>query len=220
MTRRDYIPAAEKVFVDWVKALVEFISTKISEWSIPQYEFDLLQVAKDFFISTYEVAIDPATRTKTAIAAKNRRKKELIALLRSFIKTYIAFNPAVTEEERIGAGLPIPKSDRTPAPVPTRYPNYTVESSLRQLTVHFFDVDSKHTAKPDGVHGAEIRWAILEEPPVNENALTQSSFDTRTPFVLTFTEDQRGKAVYMCLRWENTRGQKGPWGNIMKEIVP
>jgi hypothetical protein len=70
------------------------------------------------------------------------------------------------------------------------------------------------------VHGAEIAWAILDTPPVNWDALTHSSFDTHTPFRLTFGGDQRGKTLYFALRWENTTGEKGPWNEIQNAIIP
>lgn len=37
---------------------------------------------------------------------------------------------------------------------------------------------------------------------------------------LTFDENQRGKTVYFALRWENTRGEKGPWSQIVSSIIP
>jgi hypothetical protein len=50
--------------------------------------------------------------------------------------------------------------------------------------------------------------------------LIHSAFDTRSPFTLSFDENQRGKTVYFCLRWENTRGEKGPWSEIVSGIIP
>jgi hypothetical protein len=35
-----------------------------------------------------------------------------------------------------------------------------------------------------------------------------------------FENDQRGKTVYFALRWENTRGEKGPWSAIQIAIIP
>ncbi|MDR0609502.1 MAG: hypothetical protein LBG58_15030, partial [Planctomycetaceae bacterium] len=63
-------------------------------------------------------------------------------------------------------------------------------------------------------------WAILDTPPTKISDLTHSSFDTRSPLTLEFDEDQRGKCVYFCLRWENTRGIKGPWSEIISAIIP
>ena len=47
-----------------------------------------------------------------------------------------------------------------------------------------------------------------------------SEFDTASPFTLNFQGHERGKTVYFCLRWENTVGEKGPWGEIYSAIVP
>jgi hypothetical protein len=50
--------------------------------------------------------------------------------------------------------------------------------------------------------------------------LVQSSFHTRSPFTLEFHGAERGKTVYFALRWENTRGEKGPFGPVQSAIVP
>jgi hypothetical protein len=62
--------------------------------------------------------------------------------------------------------------------------------------------------------------AVLDTPPASRAELTQSSFDTHSPFRLTFDENQRGQALYYCLCWENTRGEKGPYSPIEKAIIP
>ncbi|MDR0743629.1 MAG: hypothetical protein LBF05_04640, partial [Tannerella sp.] len=68
--------------------------------------------------------------------------------------------------------------------------------------------------------GVEIRWAILSAPPGSIDELIHSSFVIHTPFTLTFDESERGKKVYFILRWENTRGQKGPWSEIVSAVIP
>ncbi|MDR3235698.1 MAG: hypothetical protein LBT48_03095, partial [Prevotellaceae bacterium] len=102
----------------------------------------------------------------------------------------------------------------------TTMPFFEIDSSvIRRLIIHFFDQDTKK-AKPAGVHGAEIRWAIRDEPVVDVEDLTNSSFDTRTPFTLEFKGHERGQTVYFCLCWENTTGEKGPWSEIVGAIIP
>jgi hypothetical protein len=32
--------------------------------------------------------------------------------------------------------------------------------------------------------------------------------------------EDRGKKLYFALRWENTRGEKGPWSEIHSTIIP
>jgi hypothetical protein len=43
---------------------------------------------------------------------------------------------------------------------------------------------------------------------------------TRTPHVLEFTEPQRGQTVYLALRWQNEKGEKGPWSEIQSTVIP
>jgi hypothetical protein len=93
-------------------------------------------------------------------------------------------------------------------------------TSPATLTIHFHDHGSEKKAKPKGVHGAEAAWEILDTPPTDWSQLTHSVFDTNSPLVLTFNGDQRGKTLYFAMRWENTRGEKGPWSDIMSAIIP
>jgi hypothetical protein len=88
------------------------------------------------------------------------------------------------------------------------------------VKINYRDMNERGTAKPKGVHGVEIAWEILDTPPVNWEQLTHSAFDTRTPAQLVFHGEQRGRTLYFALRWENTRGEKGPWSEIYGTIIP
>jgi hypothetical protein len=64
-----------------------------------------------------------------------------------------------------------------------------------------------------------LPFAGFVPPPSTVESLTQSAFDPRSPFTLTFAENQRGKALYFTLHWENAKGQAGPWSVIQKAII-
>ncbi|MDR3132631.1 MAG: hypothetical protein LBU42_01235, partial [Prevotellaceae bacterium] len=111
----------------------------------------------------------------------------------------------------------------TPSPVPGTRPAASVNTSqFRRISIEFYEDDGTHKkAKPPGVHGAEVRWAVFDNlREVHINDLTNSSFDTHTPLTLEFADEDRGKVLYFALRWENTRGEKGPFGAIMNAIIP
>jgi hypothetical protein len=69
-------------------------------------------------------------------------------------------------------------------------------------------------------NGAVIVYAVLAEPPADPDALTRSVLATRTPHVFEFTEEERGKTVYVAICWQNEKGEKGPWSEIESAIVP
>jgi hypothetical protein len=125
-------------------------------------------------------------------------------------------------EDRKAMGLPIHKSGRTPAPVATDAPDVDVDTStIGRLNILFFEKGSKHKkAKPAGQHGVEIAWIQRDTPPTRWDELLHSNIDTNSPFTLVFENDLRGKTVYFALRWENTRGEKGPWSEIQNTIIP
>jgi hypothetical protein len=52
------------------------------------------------------------------------------------------------------------------------------------------------------------------------DGLKSSAFDTASPYAFKFDEPDRGKTLYICPCWENNKGDKSPWGEIYKAIVP
>ena len=191
-----------------------------NEWNLDNDWFDSVLDTRNRWKDKYSVYLPEATRTPLITFEKNEARRDFEKPLRLLVKN-LQSNPKVTADDLRAMGIALPSGSRTPAPVPATYPEFTPDSSvIRRLTVHFRNAGSDSNAKPKGVHGAEIRWAVLDTPPAGVATLANSSFDTRTPFTLEFDDAQRGKTVYFCLRWENTRGEKGPWSEIVSAIVP
>ncbi|MDR3235534.1 MAG: hypothetical protein LBT48_02260 [Prevotellaceae bacterium] len=135
---------------------------------------------------------------------------------------FLRGNPLILDEDMIAMGLPKhPRRSRTPPNAPTNYPMLEIDSSMiRRLILPFYDLDTMRRAKPAGAHGVEICWAVFNEQVVKVGDLVNTSFATRSPFFLDFNDEQRGHFAYFCLRWVNTRGVKGPFGEIVSAIIP
>ena len=147
------------------------------------------------------------------------------AFKETYRQLYIGFlknSPFVTNEDLVNMGLPKrPTGRSTSVPAPTSYVETTVTPiGPAVIDIHFQDKGSEHKAKPAGMRGAEIMWAILDTPPENWEELTRSSFNTHTPLRMSFENDRRGKTLYFAARWENTHGDKGPWSEIQSAIIP
>jgi hypothetical protein len=56
--------------------------------------------------------------------------------------------------------------------------------------------------------------------PETSDDFPKSAFDTRSPYTFDFDISQRGKLLWLRLRRENNRGEKGPWTDIIKAIIP
>ncbi|MDR0603626.1 MAG: hypothetical protein LBG80_04905 [Bacteroidales bacterium] len=179
-------------------------------------------IKRDKFIVAFEAWRNPSERTPAKTAALLEAEKDFIKVYRLLYTGYLKKNPLVTDEDLVSMGLPKhPSGTKTPPTPPTTVPEATVDTSIpATVNINYRDKNEKGIGKPTGVHGVEIRWAILNTHPSDWDELTNSSFDTKTPATLVFKGEQRGKTLYFALRWENNVGQKGPWSDIYSAIIP
>jgi hypothetical protein len=222
MKQHDFVPRPTFKFLTWVNGLLENLAPLLERVGFPVETYQALVTLRDDFAVKLQLTETPATRTQVAVQSKQDARKILEKAVRKAVRQYLAPNPAVSDSDRERLGLPIYKTTRTPAPVATTYPHFYIDShTIRRLIVHFYDQWSKKMkGKPEGQHGAEIRWVISGEPVVKVKDLIHSSFDTRSPFTIEFEGHERGQTVYFCLCWENTRGEKGPWSEIQSAVIP
>jgi hypothetical protein len=222
MSNLNFIPRRDVVFYEWQGVLMTGVASRYKNFKIPDAVWkELLDIQADYQ-NKYRIASNLETHTPGAVERRRKAREVYEARLRVVIKGYITYNPTVTDDERKDLGLPVHKTGHTPSPVATDAPDVEVDTSiLGWLFIYFFTRGGRRRkGKPAGQHGVEVAWLISNMPPARWDELTHSTVDTRSPFKLSFENDQRGKTVYFALRWENTRGEKGPWSDIMSAIIP
>jgi hypothetical protein len=220
MARTDYIPAKDGDFDGWFYNLIEYVDTKTSgdppAWpNIPPG--DLIDAYPPWH-TAYAKTLGPHTKVDTE--AKNDARKAAVAFIRPFVNQYLRY-PPVTNEDRAAMGIHNPDTNPTPIPVPTTRPEYSLKvRDLRRVDIDFHDQGAAGKAKPYGYDGAVIFWSVLTAPPARPEDLAHSELATRTPYTLSFEETDRGGRVYIALRWQNEKGEKGPWSEMQNAIVP
>jgi hypothetical protein len=222
MSNSNFIPSREVDFFIWQGVFMTGASSRYKVLGISDNVWkELLDLQSDYR-NKYHIAENPETHTPGAVERRKEARKGYEARLRIVIKGYVTYNPTVTDDERKDLGLPVHKTGHTPSSVADDAPDLEVDiSTIGRLIIHFFMRGGRHKkGKPAGQHGAEVGWMIGDTPPARWEDLTHSAIDTNSPFTLSFENDQRGKTVYFALRWENTRGEKGPWSDIMVAIIP
>jgi hypothetical protein len=216
----DYIPVNDGKFLTWVKNLIAYVIVHATAWGLSPTAWAKIEPMITEYENAYNKAQD-ANRGKADTALKNETRDALKKEVRVFVKGFLEYNPAVTNDDRERMGLPIHDTKPTPVPDPNSVPVPQVKMPFAgTIDLHVTDSATERKAKPAGVHGFETAWAILETAPTDWTQLNHSVFCTRTPLRLTFSGNERGKTLYFALRWENTRGVKGPWTEIMNAIIP
>jgi hypothetical protein len=217
--RSDFVPRPDAGFDEWQDNLTIKVAVRAPALSIPPDAVEALQTKKARWTAAFVAAENPATRTKLTVIEKQEARKDYEAALRVFVKSYLAYNPAVTDVDREDFEIPVHKTTRTPAPKADKAPYVTAIAHGPRQVRFDFGAEQGSTAKPAGQHGVEIASVIADaKPPLRQ--LAHSNFDTHTPLILTFEDEERGKTLWYAARWENTRGAKGPWGEIVSVVIP
>ena len=219
MANNKTIPTKDADFNVWQDIIMKAAIANILLWLLDStWMTDILAPVSAKWNAAWKAYENPATRTPLITAAKRDIRAEYEKLLMTLVAN-LRSNTRVTDDDRRAMGIHIRDTKPTPAPTPTTYPVLAIDSSTaRRLIINFRDNASNSAAKPKGIHGAEIKWLIADEKPTVDQ-LTNSTFDTRTPYTLIFNDEQRAKTVWICARWENTRGEKGPWGDMESAII-
>ena len=217
----DWIPPREQDLTDlcqkWKTGLSDAANITAYAWN--QTEVTAALGAVDAFL-TARAAYEDDNSSKNRLA-KDEAKEAAITAMRDFAHTGIRHNKSMHDEDRLRYGIHPADGTHTPDTEPASFPEAEGETSIpRQVTVHYWDSITKKRGKSHGIHGAEVRWAVLDHPPSSIDELIHSDFDTASPFTLKFDEADRGKRVYFCLRWESNTNLKGPWGEIYSAIIP
>jgi hypothetical protein len=176
---------------------------------------------KSSYVCDFLIWKDPTKRTIAVIQKIKESEKVFKSSLRTLYNGFLVKSPLVTSVDLASMGFPVRSVGRhTKAPVPTTVPVLRItHPSYGVVGISFKDSESASRGKPLGVHGIEILWGILTEPPKTYADLTNSSFTTRSPLQLEFELTDFGKTIYMVARWENTRAEKGHWSQTYSTVI-
>lgn len=173
------------------------------------------------YFSGYALWADPATGTVLALDNLKDAERILFPLYRRF-HAAVKGSPSASNADLEEMGFP-PRGTgkRSPHPVDRMFIDLSViPAGNLVLNVGFENRDSGRTPRPYFLSGAVIYYAFSPVPVVSGNALTCSRLATRSPCRLAFAPEERGATVWLAARWQNRRGELGPWSEIVSAVVP
>ena len=218
----DYIPAPDDTFATFAARFTSTVTAAPANYGLTTQQSGNLTAAADDWTSAFTGFRGAEDAFHGATVTKDETRTAYETLIRSGAQS-IQRNPAVSDDMRTAAGLPIYKDTRTATSVPSTTPTLQKVDSSSRAILRLFFVDSAtptKRVKPDGVMYCEIREQIGGAAPVNPDTMAFLASETRTPYRADFEPEEVGKTVYFALRWVNTRGEHGPWSEIFTEVVP
>ncbi|MDR1865999.1 MAG: hypothetical protein LBR08_10565 [Bacteroidales bacterium] len=215
----DYLPQKESKLVIWGDNFAKQVTLNATAWEIPASDVAELQTALDNFKTLYEQADSPQ-KNSIIVAEKNTAKKAFKDKVRE-LANFRLKNPVITDAQRVATGLRVRDAKPTRISVPNTRPRLNLGVvDIRELSVRIRDTGSSRRARPYGVIGAVLAMAVLDAPPTSIDRLTRTALVTRTPYTLKFTEEERGKTVYAAACWQNERGERGHFSEIVSAVIP
>jgi len=168
------------------------------------------------FTTRLATSLDPTTRTKGTVAAKNTSKRALVAKARSLIKLITAF-PPLTPTQRADLGLNAKDVTPTPVPPPATKPMLSVDPDGTLRIVDETMPDRR--GKPSGVNGAVVFAKVDGPPPTTVDDAKFSALATRNRIPLALPSGSNGKTLYVLARWYNERGELGPVSAVASTTI-
>ncbi len=223
---RDYMPQTEEKFFGWQENFTEQVTKNLAAWNIPPAAAEALSTAKAAYDPAYEVANlgNKAIRTPQQTRRKKVATADYRKAIRRFVKQWLAFNDAVSEDERLALGITIVDVVRSATGVPATIPTIVVEPLPgSKLKVSFRQAPgadgTSRRAKPDDAAEIEIASWIGPDAPANGDTCFLKSRYTKGPVLLRFKGEDAGKTVSIFGRWIGKGKQEGDWGNAVIEII-
>jgi hypothetical protein len=218
------VPGRDADFEDWFKIIVNKVSDKTSgdspDWDhIPRRAVtDLIDVYTMWRVN-YEKTLGP--HSPTATEAKNNSRAKAEAMIRPFIIRYLNFDP-VTNEDRVAMGLHNKDLHHTPINPPATRPIITDLSGMGgyRVEVRFRDETTPDSrAIPYGDNGCLLNYTWGSERITDVSKLDQTTLMTRSPCTITFPPESQSFFLSCAPRWQNKKGELGPWGDIHYVVI-
>ncbi|MDR0568580.1 MAG: hypothetical protein LBG87_05175 [Spirochaetaceae bacterium] len=90
----------------------------------------------------------------------------------------------------------------------------------RRLEIHYREAGGVLDDMPKDAAGVMLAYEIRDPPPESPELLLHSVFTRNAPYCFEFAEEERGRTLYVALRWQTRAGARGPWSEILRAVIP
>jgi hypothetical protein len=204
-------------------------------WNIPPAELTALQ---DMEKNARIILAKAQSSARTpVITVECREAFNALTSKMRFFKGHYFLVPPLTEADLASLGLS-PRAPSSPVPDPVSQ----AEADITRPGVHLLELRLRQVSgsPPDphrADHGFRIYWGVLPQggaaveaalgakrelvkAPVSGKELPHSLFTRRKKELFDFDQEDSGKTVYFCVRYENAKGRPGPWGPLFSAVIP
>lgn len=220
MKIHDYVPYKDGVFLTWMKHLVDYAKLHGDEWGISADVWVEIDAQSGAYETALGKAQDP-NRGKIDVFVKNETRDTVKKTMRQFVQEYLRHNHRVSDEDLDRMGLPVYDKKLTSRPRPESRATLSARASnSRQHILFALSQQTGKKTKPADAYIVKYVWEIRDTAPTSPDELRHAFFSRRTTHIFDYDEADRGKKVYYAVRYENAKGEEGPWSEMICLLIP
>jgi len=219
MTNHDWLPRprdrALAMAADWLKVL----QIKAAAWGVPAQTVAGLTTAKNAAEAKLALAESPQG-SPMVIAECKAAFADLATRMRDLRRRYF-FKPPLEDADFVSLALPPPGRKAAPRPVPSLKPDTDAAPSGKgRHTVTAINPESEDKKRPGQVTGVAFasRTRAAGDPPARAGDMP-SEYQTGTVKVFQYPEADYGKVADYATAYEAGGGKRGPWSDVVSEII-
>lgn len=217
----DVLPTKDSEFNLFLIKFAAALGGDPDKYGVTAKDVAMLQAVLALWAIAYPEHVDAQNKAHTATQNKDAARANAEEIVRG-LAAKVHATPGADNTVRVSAGLK-PRSDvRVTVGTPESRPLGWVEANAQGLVmVQFRDENStKKAAKPKGAHGCEIWVSVGDSVPTSASGYQFVAMRTRTPYRHQHAETDVGKTAFYRLRWQNAKGQSGPWSDVVQAKIP
>jgi hypothetical protein len=233
------MPSSRAEILAMCRNWIAYMNTeRRTAWGVSAAEFTELGTLFGAAQALLQKSQDEAERTHVITVQVQGAFKALAAKMRFFRDRFFKIPPLLPED---WAALGFREKDPHPTNIPP--PDGVPAASLSYpggphvLTAHLGPMAGTAELDPRSGYGYAIYVGImppggatLEEaasekhylmkPPADGNGLAHYRFTRRRKEQLVFDAEDAGKTAYVCVCYENGKGEAGQWGPVVSAVIP
>lgn len=215
-----YVPRGDLALCDWAVMFAARLTAEPGRFGRTAAEAAAVQQLVDAFAAALPAVAVRQTRTVGAVVAKEVARKPMVAALRR-VAQRIRRDAGVSAADKRTLGLAAVDTSRSRIPVPATAPQVIVAVAAPNVHVVRYSDSSNPTrrAKPPGVVGMQLFVTFSDSPrdaspPLAPEEAAFRAFVTRQKKMIAYSPAQRGRVAHYFARWQNRRGEAGPWSAV------
>ena len=232
---REWLPGSRTEQLAMAKNWNAILPDKAANWGIPTATVQKLHNLTETANGALSLAI---TSARNAVINQQVRTAfgELIDCMRDIKRRYF-FIPPLTEADWVSLGLRLPDTTPTHIGAPTSVVTAEISYPHKNALALFIAPISGHGYDDRPDWGFRVYYGVLpragdvteemtierqylRRAPQNPEELTISHFTRRKHDTIEFPYDNSGKQCFICVRYENGKGDAGPWGPMGSSFIP